>query len=76
MTHVNGAMGRSAAGAWGGWTLMAACEKKSEPLPHPAMWHGFDTLGPREDPVIRLHRLPFRENAGGRWDWSLTTATA
>jgi len=64
--QVNVALGRSAAGAWGGWTLMAAYQKKSEPLPHLAMWDGFDTLGPREDQVIRLRRLPFPENAGGR----------
>jgi hypothetical protein len=69
-------MGRSAAGAWGGWTLMAACEKKSEPLRHLARWHGFDPLGSREDRVIRLRRLPFREIAGGRVGWPRTAATA
>ncbi|WP_330304694.1 MULTISPECIES: DUF3344 domain-containing protein [unclassified Streptomyces] len=66
VAQVNVAMGKSAAGAWGGWTLMVAYEKKSEPLRHLSVWDGFDTLGPREDREIRLSRMPFPENAGGR----------
>lgn len=66
VAQVNVAMGRSAAGAWGGWTLMVAYEKESEPLRHLAMWDGFDSLGPREDQVIRLRGLRFPAGAGGR----------
>lgn len=65
VAQVNVAMGRSAAGAWGGWTLMVAYEKESEPLRHLAMWDGFDSLGPREDQVIRLRGLRFP--AGAAW---------
>ncbi|MFJ2826933.1 DUF3344 domain-containing protein [Streptomyces sp. NPDC087263] len=66
VAQVNVAMGRSAAGAWGGWTLMVAYEKQSEPLRQLAMWDGFDSLGPREDQVIRLRGLRFPEGAAGR----------
>ncbi|MBE4739433.1 MULTISPECIES: DUF3344 domain-containing protein [Streptomyces] len=44
VAQVNVAMGRSAAGAWGGWTLTVAYENPAEPLRHLAMWDGFDTL--------------------------------
>ncbi|MFF3610425.1 DUF3344 domain-containing protein [Streptomyces sp. NPDC002580] len=66
VAQVNVAKGRSAAGAWGGWTLMVAYEKKSEPLRHLAMWDGFDALGPREERVVRLGRLALPENVKGR----------
>ncbi|MGQ4383270.1 DUF3344 domain-containing protein [Streptomyces sp. SAS_270] len=66
VAQVNVAMGRSAPGAWGGWTLMVAYEKESEPLRRLAMWDGFDTLGPGEDQVIRLRALPFPKGARGR----------
>lgn len=55
VAQVNVAMGRSAAGAWGGWTLMVAYENAAEPLRHLAMWDGFDALarggGQRVGPV-------------------------
>ncbi|GAQ63273.1 hypothetical protein [Streptomyces scabiei] len=44
VAQVNVAMGRSAAGAWGGWTLVVAYENAAEPLRHLAMWDGFDAL--------------------------------
>jgi hypothetical protein len=66
VAQVNVAKGRSAAGAWGGWTLMVAYLKKSEPLRHLAMWDGFDALGPREERVVRLGRLALPENVRGR----------
>ena len=66
VAQVNVAMGRSAPGAWGGWTLMVAYEKESEPLRQLAMWDGFDTLGPREDQVIRLRDPKFPKGAHGR----------
>ncbi|MFH8390835.1 DUF3344 domain-containing protein [Streptomyces sp. NPDC018036] len=62
VAQVNVAKGRSAAGAWGGWTLMAAYEKRSEPLRQLAIWDGFGTLGPGEERVIPFGglRLPGR----------------
>ncbi|MEV1025528.1 DUF3344 domain-containing protein [Streptomyces sp. NPDC050264] len=44
VAQVNVAMGRTAAGAWGGWTLVAAYEKESEPLRHLFLQDGFDTF--------------------------------
>ncbi|MFJ4891837.1 DUF3344 domain-containing protein [Streptomyces sp. NPDC088788] len=46
VAQVNVAKGRTAAGAWGGWTLVVAYEKKAEPLRHLSVWDGFGTLGP------------------------------
>ncbi|MET9497143.1 DUF3344 domain-containing protein [Streptomyces sp. NPDC006552] len=45
VAQVNVAMGRSAAGAWGGWTLVVAYEKKSAPLRHVFVQDGFDAVG-------------------------------
>ncbi|MFF7773329.1 DUF3344 domain-containing protein [Streptomyces tanashiensis] len=47
VAQVNVAMGRSAVGGWGGWTLVAAYEKASEPLRRISVWDGFETVGPR-----------------------------
>ncbi len=47
VAQVNVAMGRSVVGGWGGWTLVAAYEKESEPLRRIAVWDGFETVGPR-----------------------------
>ncbi|MEU8759818.1 DUF3344 domain-containing protein [Streptomyces sp. NPDC048659] len=47
VAQVNVAMGRSAVGGWGGWTLVAAYEKADEPLRRLAVWDGFETLGPK-----------------------------
>ncbi|MFJ3226977.1 DUF3344 domain-containing protein [Streptomyces sp. NPDC086783] len=66
VAQVNVAMGRSAAGAWGGWTLMVAYERESEPLRHLAMWDGFAPLGPGADQVVGVRGLPFAPGAGGR----------
>ena len=77
VAQVNVAMGRSAAGAWGGWTLVVAYEKPEEPLRHLAVWDGFDALDAparRGDPVRGL-RVPAPDRAAGS-GWSPTTATA
>ncbi|GHA63494.1 hypothetical protein GCM10010372_74210 [Streptomyces tauricus] len=66
VAQVNVAMGHSAAGAWGGWTLMVAYEKESEPLRHLAIWDGFGPLGPDDDQVVRVDDMPFPEGATGR----------
>jgi hypothetical protein len=41
VAQLNVAMGRSAAGAWGGWTLVVAYENKKSPLRHLSLWDGF-----------------------------------
>ncbi|MEV7138218.1 DUF3344 domain-containing protein [Streptomyces tauricus] len=66
VAQVNVAMGHSAAGAWGGWTLMVAYEKESEPLRHLAIWDGFGPLGPDDDQAVRVDDMPFPEGATGR----------
>ncbi|MET8943899.1 DUF3344 domain-containing protein [Streptomyces sp. NPDC004542] len=65
VAQVNVAGGRSAAGAWGGWTLVVAYENKAEPLRHLAVWDGFEAIGAagRE---FRLPGLRFPARAGGR----------
>ncbi|MFE1382670.1 DUF3344 domain-containing protein [Streptomyces sp. NPDC058740] len=47
VAQVNVAMGRSAVGGWGGWSLVAAYEKADEPLRRLAVWDGFEMLGPK-----------------------------
>jgi hypothetical protein len=45
VAQLNVAMGRSAVGAWGGWTLVVVYEKKDAPLRHLSVWDGFESLG-------------------------------
>ncbi|KAA0921874.1 DUF3344 domain-containing protein [Streptomyces apricus] len=66
VAQVNVAKGHSAAGAWGGWTLVVAYEKESEPLRHLALWDGFGPLGPGEDQVVTVRDLDFPAGAAGR----------
>ncbi|MFI7295622.1 DUF3344 domain-containing protein [Streptomyces sp. NPDC050121] len=70
VAQINVAMGRSAAGAWGGWTLVVAYENPAEPLRHLALWDGFDTLGSPSGATaateIRLRGLDIPAGAGGR----------
>ncbi|WP_241060646.1 DUF3344 domain-containing protein [Streptomyces marispadix] len=40
VAQLNVAMGRSKAGAWGGWTLVVAYEDKKAPLRHLSVWDG------------------------------------
>lgn len=63
VAQVNVAMGRSAAGAWGGWTLVAAYENPREPLRHLTLWDGFDTPAAGVGATIRV---PFPKGATGR----------
>ncbi|MEU9779010.1 DUF3344 domain-containing protein [Streptomyces sp. NPDC047968] len=67
VAQINVAMGRSAAGSWGGWTLVVAYENAREPLRELSLWDGFETVrsagGPREVTVRGL-RLP--PGAAGR----------
>ncbi|MFF9812077.1 DUF3344 domain-containing protein [Streptomyces sp. NPDC014006] len=64
VAQVNTAMGRSAAGAWGGWTLVVAYENPAEPLRDLSLWDGFDSL--RSPMVIRLRGARVAAGAGGR----------
>ncbi|MFE6283379.1 DUF3344 domain-containing protein [Streptomyces sp. NPDC057877] len=58
VAQVNVAMGRSAAGAWGGWTLVAAYEDPAEPLRRLSLWDGFESLAGRREGGLRGPRLP------------------
>ncbi|GAA2420606.1 DUF3344 domain-containing protein [Streptomyces glaucus] len=66
VAQVNVAMGRSAAGAWGGWTLVVAYENPAEPLRHLALWDGFAPLRSGGDQEVRLDGAGFPAGAGGR----------
>lgn len=66
VAQVNVAMGRSTAGAWGGWTLVVAYKDRSAPLRHLAVWDGFDTLAGGENRAVRLRNAAFPKNAKGR----------
>ncbi|MGW2488718.1 DUF3344 domain-containing protein [Streptomyces sp. NPDC001606] len=64
VAQVNTAMGRSAAGAWGGWTLVVAYENPAEPLRTLSLWDGFDALDQPLDVRLRGVRVP--AGASGR----------
>ncbi|MEU3604481.1 DUF3344 domain-containing protein [Streptomyces sp. NPDC035033] len=67
VAQVNVAMGRSAVGGWGGWTLVAAYEKDGEPLRRVSVWDGFETVGPRSGELrLALDRNRYPEGAEGR----------
>ncbi|MDQ0601633.1 hypothetical protein QF037_005978 [Streptomyces canus] len=66
VAQVNVAKGRSAAGAWGGWTLVVAYENPKQPLRHLAVWDGFDALKSGAGQEIGLRGLRFPAGAGGR----------
>ncbi|UXX93454.1 DUF3344 domain-containing protein [Streptomyces sp. AD2-2] len=66
VAQVNTAMGRSAAGAWGGWTLVVAYEKPQEPLRRLELWDGFDALGARNRAELRVRGVRVPAHAGGR----------
>lgn len=66
VAQVNVAKGRTAAGAWGGWTLMVAYEKKAEPLRHLSVWDGFETLGPDEERSVPLGPMSVPGTVRGR----------
>ncbi|MFD9389621.1 DUF3344 domain-containing protein [Streptomyces sp. NPDC060000] len=66
VAQINVAMGRSAAGAWGGWTLVVAYENPAEPLRDLSVWDGFDTVGSGTGKEIRLRGLDIPKGASGR----------
>ncbi|SER85178.1 hypothetical protein SAMN04487983_1023104 [Streptomyces sp. yr375] len=66
VAQLNVAMGRSAAGAWGGWTLVVSYENPVEPLRDLSLWDGFDTLDSAAGKELRLRGLDIPPNASGR----------
>lgn len=66
VAQINTAMGKSAAGAWGGWTLVVAYEKPQEPLRRLELWDGFDALGSRTGAEIQMRGVRAPAHAGGR----------
>ncbi len=44
VAQVNIAMGQSAVGAWGGWTLVVAYEHPQEPMRRISVWDGFESI--------------------------------
>ncbi|MGW0813925.1 DUF3344 domain-containing protein [Streptomyces viridiviolaceus] len=64
VAQVNVAAGRSAAGAWGGWTLVVAYENVAQPLRHLALWDGFVPLR-SEAAELRLRGARFPADAKG-----------
>lgn len=67
VAQINAAMGRSRAGAWGGWTLVAAYENKKQPLRRLALWDGFEPLGgDRRTLSVRLKGLRIPAHSAGR----------
>lgn len=65
VAQINVASGKSAAGAWGGWTLVVAYENPEEPLRHLSIWDGFTALsgGGAE---MALRDMPFAAGAEGQ----------
>ncbi|MEU5218808.1 DUF3344 domain-containing protein [Streptomyces sp. NPDC020807] len=67
VAQVNVAMGASKVGGWGGWTLVAAYEKASEPLRRMSVWDGFETVGPGDgDLRVALDGKRYPKGTGGQ----------
>ncbi|WBO66250.1 DUF3344 domain-containing protein [Streptomyces camelliae] len=63
VAQIDIAKGRSAAGAWGGWTLVVAYENPAQPLRDLSLWDGFDAL---DSPVeVRLNGVRVPTGGGG-----------
>lgn len=68
VAQANVAMGRSAVGAFGGWTLVVAYKKADQPLRHLALWDGFGALDAKHRALeadVRNVRAP--AGAAGRF---------
>ncbi|MCX4762253.1 DUF3344 domain-containing protein [Streptomyces sp. NBC_01275] len=66
VAQINVAMGRSTAGAWGGWTLVVVYENPAEPLRDLSLWDGFGPLGAGAGHELRLRELDIPQGAYGR----------
>ncbi|MCF3965242.1 DUF3344 domain-containing protein, partial [Streptomyces fuscigenes] len=61
------ARGRSAVGAFGGWTLVVAYRKADEPLRRLSLWDGFEALDSRHPSVaVDVRGLAVPKRAAGR----------
>ncbi|MEU9240801.1 DUF3344 domain-containing protein [Streptomyces sp. NPDC048385] len=65
VSQVNVAKGRSAAGAWGGWTLVVAYENPADPLRQLSLWDGFDAPTPTGEVELGKLAWPLPAGAGG-----------
>ncbi|MFV2120967.1 DUF3344 domain-containing protein [Streptomyces sp. Act-28] len=72
VAQVNVAMGRTAVGAWGGWTLVVAYARKGDPLRHLSLWDGFETLAEGRRST-RVGIGPMRVPVGGSGRLGLIT---
>ncbi|MET7802059.1 hypothetical protein ABZS78_36605 [Streptomyces decoyicus] len=67
VAQINTAMGHSAAGAWGGWTLVTAYQNSKQPLRRIALWDGFQSLGThRRSFSVRMNGLRIPAHSQGR----------
>ncbi|MDC7338866.1 hypothetical protein [Streptomyces lydicus] len=67
VAQIDAATGRSRAGAWGGWTLVAVYENKKEPLRRLALWDGFERPGrARRALSVRMQELRIPAHSHGR----------
>ncbi|MCT7356210.1 DUF3344 domain-containing protein [Streptomyces sp. 15-116A] len=66
VAQVNVAAGQSAAGSWGGWTLVVMYENAAEPLRQLALWDGFAALRSRGGEELRLTGLNIADGAPGQ----------
>ncbi|MGW6458595.1 DUF3344 domain-containing protein [Streptomyces sp. NPDC055078] len=67
VAQINVAMGHSAVGSWGGWTLVVAYENSDEPLRQLSLWDGFETLNAgRKSQEFTLPGLRIPARASGR----------
>lgn len=64
--QINVAKGHSAAGTWGGWTLVVAYAHRESPLRELALWDGFDSVtSPRTGRSVGVTGLDVPEGAKG-----------
>lgn len=65
--QINVAKGRSPAGAWGGWTLVAVYENSKQPLRRIVLWDGFQPVGQDHHGFsVRLNGLHIPAHSHGR----------
>ncbi|MGK5448937.1 hypothetical protein [Streptomyces radiopugnans] len=66
VAQLNVAAGRSPAGAWGGWTLVAAYAHPQEPLRHLVLMDGYEAMTPSRRVLdITAEALPVPPGASG-----------
>ncbi|MET9963204.1 DUF3344 domain-containing protein [Streptomyces sp. NPDC006326] len=70
VAQLNIAMGHSAVGAWGGWTLVVAYEHPQEPLRRISLWDGFEGIAERaagaSGDTVELNGLDVPPGAAGK----------